>query len=165
VVRDVLQAVSPQAELAGVALSASLAPDLPPVRGDATSVATVLSNLVVNGIKYNRTGGQVTVGARRENGTARLVVADTGIGIAPESLPRIFDEFYRAGAEASGIPGTGLGLAICRRIVHGLGGAIAADSTPGVGSTFTVTLPLVLPELQEAARVPERVANRHGASS
>jgi signal transduction histidine kinase len=108
------------------------------------SVATVVSNLVTNAIKYNRPGGQVTVRAARREGAARLEVADTGLGIPTDSLPRIFDEFYRAGGQTSGIPGTGLGLAICRRIVHDLGGAIEVSSTEGAGSTFIVTLPLAI---------------------
>jgi signal transduction histidine kinase len=149
VVHDVLEAAAAHAEHAGVTLGADLAPGIPPVRGDAVSVATVVSNLVTNAIKYNRRGGRVTVRAARRDGAARLEVADTGLGIPAGSLPRIFDEFYRAGGEASGIPGTGLGLAICRRIVHDLGGGIEVASTEGAGSTFTVTLPLVPREPQD----------------
>jgi signal transduction histidine kinase len=142
VVHDVLDAAAAHAEHAGVTLGADLAQGIPPVRGDAVSVATVISNLVTNAIKYNRRGGRVTVRAARRDGAARLEVTDTGLGIPAGSLPRIFDEFYRAGGEASGIPGTGLGLAICRRIAHDLGGGIEVASTEGAGSTFTVTLPL-----------------------
>ena len=67
-------------------------------------------------------------------------VQDTGVGIPAESLPRIFDEFYRAPASKS-IAGTGLGLAICRRVLDELGGSISVASTPGVGSTFTLRVP------------------------
>jgi two-component system, sensor histidine kinase and response regulator len=144
VVRDVLDAASPHAGHAGVTIGAEIGDGLPPVRGDAVRVATVVSNLVTNAIKYNRRGGQVTVRAAQRDGAVRLDVIDTGLGIPAGSLPRIFDEFYRAAGETSGIPGTGLGLAICRRIVHDLGGAIDVASTEGAGSTFTVTLPLAI---------------------
>jgi two-component system, sensor histidine kinase and response regulator len=144
VIGDVLDAAGPHAEHAAVTLDRDVASGIPPVRGDAVSVATVISNLVTNAIKYNRRGGQVTVRVASRAGAARLEVTDTGLGIPAESLPRIFDEFYRAGGPTSGIPGTGLGLAICRRIVHDLGGAIEVSSTEGAGSTFIVTLPLAI---------------------
>jgi two-component system, sensor histidine kinase and response regulator len=158
VVGDVLEAAMPHAAHAAVTLGADVAPGLPPVRGDAVSLATIVSNLVTNAIKYNRRGGQVVVCAVRRGGAARLEVTDTGLGIPAGSLPRIFDEFYRAGGEASGIPGTGLGLAICRRLVHDLGGAIEVTSTEGAGSIFTVTLPLVLREPQDDPEPGRRVA-------
>ena len=143
VIARVAQAAAPQAERSRVTVRTDVDPGIPPVCGDETSVATVISNLVSNGIKYNRPSGQVTVKAVREDSRARIEVADDGIGIPEDSLPRIFDEFYRVGApEVRGIPGSGLGLAICRRIVEDLGGSIDVTSTLGSGSTFTVKLPL-----------------------
>jgi signal transduction histidine kinase len=142
VLADVVTAAAPQAEHAGVAVELDVGTrPLPPIRGEAVGIATVVSNLLTNGIKYNRPGGSVRMTAAVDGPVVRLTVADTGIGIPAESLPRIFDEFYRVGGQASGIPGTGLGLAICRRILHDLGGSIEVASTPGVGTTFTVTLP------------------------
>lgn len=143
VIPQVTQAAAPQAERSQVTMATDVEAAIPPVCGDSTSVATVISNLVINGIKYNRPSGHVTVRAVRDGETARVDVADDGIGIPEESLPRIFDEFYRVGSgEARNIPGSGLGLAICRRIVQELGGTIEAASTLGSGSTFTVRLPL-----------------------
>lgn len=143
VIAQVAQAAAPHAERSGVTVTTDVDPEIPPVCGDEGSVATVISNLVINGIKYNRPSGSVTLRAAREGAMARVEVADTGIGIPEESLPRIFEEFYRVtSGEARDIPGSGLGLAICRRIVAELGGSIEVASTLGSGSTFTVRLPL-----------------------
>jgi signal transduction histidine kinase len=143
VIAQVAQAAAPHAERSSVTVTTEVDAGIPPVCGDASSVATVISNLVINGIKYNHPSGQVTVRAVREEDVARVDVADTGIGIPAESLPRIFEEFYRVtSGEAQGVPGSGLGLAICRRIVEELGGSIDVVSTLGTGSTFTVRLPL-----------------------
>ena len=143
VIAQVAQAASQQAERSGVTVRTDVAPGIPPVCGDATSIATVISNLVVNGIKYNRPSGEVAVRAVRDGTTARVDVTDNGIGIPADSLPHIFEEFYRVGTpEGRKIPGSGLGLAICRRIVQELGGSIDVASTLGSGSTFTVKLPL-----------------------
>ena len=143
VISQVAQAAAADAERSGVTVMTRVDPDIPPVTGDAGSVATVISNLVINAIKYNRPRGEVTVRAARDGEMARIEVADTGIGIPEESLPRIFEEFYRVGGGAArDIPGSGLGLAICRRIVEELGGSIEVASTLGSGSTFTVRLPL-----------------------
>jgi heavy metal sensor kinase len=117
--------------------------DLPPleITGDAERVSQVIANLLVNAIQYNRDGGEVRVSARRESGLAILSVADTGQGIAPEDLARVFDRFYRADKSRAG-GGAGLGLSICKAIAEAHGGAIEAASQPGGGSTFTVRLPV-----------------------
>jgi signal transduction histidine kinase len=141
VAAPVLEACRPQAQAAGVTLHQ----DVPPcvLRVDPASLATVLSNLVTNGIKYNRVGGRVTLRAAREDDSCRIEVEDTGVGIAAEALPRLFEEFYRIRTDQTrDIPGSGLGLAICRRLVSALGGRIAVASRPGDGTTFTVRLPL-----------------------
>jgi signal transduction histidine kinase len=143
VIEHVAQAAAPQAARAYVTVKTDVEGAIPPVRGDATSIGTVISNLVSNAIKYNRPSGEVSVRAVREGEAARIEVTDTGIGIPEDSLPRIFEEFYRVGSGvARDIPGSGLGLAICRRIVQELGGSIDVTSTLGSGSTFTVRLPL-----------------------
>ena len=136
---QVLQAVAPQAEAAGVTVRSELEPDLPCVTGDPVAVSTVLSNLVVNGIKYNRRGGAVTVRGARQGDHIVLEVRDDGIGIPSQCLPDLFREFYRIRSpETRDIPGTGLGLAICKRIVTELGGEIGVESREGRGSTFVV---------------------------
>ncbi len=143
VIAQVARAAAADAERSGVTVMTRVEPEIPPVCGDAGSVATVISNLLTNAIKYNRPSGEVALRATRDGEMARIEVADTGIGIPEESLPRIFEEFYRVGSGAArDIPGSGLGLAICRRIVEELGGSIEVASTLGSGSTFTVRLPL-----------------------
>jgi heavy metal sensor kinase len=114
------------------------------VEGDQTRLTQLLLNLVNNGIKFTPAGGSVTISATRDGRWAVLRVADTGIGIPPEHLPRVFERFYRVDpARSRDRGGTGLGLAIARWIVQAHGGEIQVASTPGQGTTFTVRLPLV----------------------
>ena len=136
----VVEAHREKAALRGIGID--LAPDpaalQPPgalaVEGDATCLSVLFENLVDNAVKYNRPGGSVTVAARLAAGEAVIEVRDTGLGVAPEALPFLFDEFYRGRAAASGkVRGSGLGLAICRRIAAELGGAIEVESAPGAG--------------------------------
>jgi len=143
VVGDVVQGLLPLAEKAQVTVTVERSGDAPPVRGDRVSLAMLLSNLVSNAIKYNRKGGSVTVRTAQKDGLAEIEVADTGIGIPPEGLDRLFQEFYRVKTDLTrSIPGTGLGLAICHRIVSELGGTIGVRSTEGQGTTVTVRLPI-----------------------
>ncbi len=102
-----------------------------------------LLNLIANAIKFNRPGGEVRVSARKAgDGNLQIAVADTGIGIPSQDLPRIFERFYRVDkARSREVGGTGLGLSIVRHVVEGMNGTIRAESQLGRGSTFTVTLP------------------------
>jgi GAF domain-containing protein/ActR/RegA family two-component response regulator len=101
----------------------------------------VLLNLLSNGIKYNRPNGVVTISTEPvAEGRLRLRVADTGEGIAPDKLARLFTPFDRLGAEASAIEGTGLGLALSKSLVEAMGGTLRVQSQQGVGSTFSVEL-------------------------
>lgn len=115
------------------------------VIGDRDRLKQLMINLLSNALKYTPEGGRVTLGLARVNGWARLTVSDTGPGIPPEDLPRIFDRFYRvdkARNRAQG--GAGLGLAIAQRVAKMHGGRIevASEGAPGRGSTFSVWLPL-----------------------
>jgi signal transduction histidine kinase len=116
----------------------------PPIRlrADRTKLSRVLSNLVGNAIKFTETGG-VTISAAVSSREGVLIrVRDTGVGIAPEQLDRVFDEFTQIHKpEGERNKGWGLGLAICRRLVNALGGAITVESALGQGSVFTVRLP------------------------
>jgi PAS domain S-box-containing protein len=113
------------------------------VEADRREMEQVFTNLISNGIKYNRPGGGVTVTLRPEDGWVRVDVSDTGLGISRDDLAEIFDEFYRVRSEeTSKISGTGLGLTIVKRIVEGHFGRLDAESELGKGSTFTVRLPL-----------------------
>ena len=101
----------------------------------------VLLNLLSNAIKYNREGGRVTVSCTPvDGGIIRTSVADTGPGMTPEKLARMFTPFDRLGAEATTITGTGLGLALSKRLVEAMHGQIGVESQPGAGSTFWVDI-------------------------
>jgi signal transduction histidine kinase len=113
------------------------------VTGDADALTHVVVNLIDNALNYTPRGG-VTVAARTEGAAAVVEVRDTGIGIGPEHLPRVFDRFYRVDPSRS-TSGSGLGLAIVRSIVERHGGTVEAESVPGAGTTLRVTLPNVGP--------------------
>jgi signal transduction histidine kinase len=117
--------------------------DLPPVRADGERLHQVLFNLLDNAVRFTPNGGSVTVTAERQNGSVEVRVADTGVGISQEHLPRLFERFYRADpARSRGDGGTGIGLAIARSVVEAHGGHITAESEPGNGSVFTFDLPV-----------------------
>jgi signal transduction histidine kinase len=110
--------------------------------GDAERLEDVMSSLLDNAGKYTRPGGVVAVRTRRVLDEVVIEVSDTGKGIPPKDLPRLFDRFYRSDqARAEGEPGFGLGLAIAKSIVENMGGTVSADSELGEGTTFTVTVP------------------------
>ena len=112
------------------------------VQGDDERLKRVLLNLLDNGIKYTPAGGHVTLSLERTGEEARLKVKDTGIGLSAEEQDRVFERFYRsAEGRSSGEGGAGLGLCIARSIVEAHGGRIEVESSPGLGSTFTVVLP------------------------
>lgn len=111
------------------------------VLGDKERLRVVFDNLLENAIKYNRSGGTVTVSYMHEDGTVRVRVADTGVGIPPEHIPRILERFYRVDRNRSReVGGTGLGLAIVKHILEAHGTIVAVESEVGVGSTFSFTL-------------------------
>jgi len=111
-------------------------------RGDATRVRQVLSNLIANAVKFTHEG-EVSVRLGKSAGGVRFEVSDTGIGIAPDRVARLFEKFVQADASATRqYGGSGLGLAICQELCRAMGGAITVGSAPGQGSTFAVDLPL-----------------------
>ncbi len=115
------------------------------IRTDSRLINLVLKNLVENSVKFTPGGGRVTVSVRESQpgGMVTLCVSDTGIGIAPEHLDRVFERFYQVDSARSGSAGrgTGLGLAIVKHAVHALGGAVSLQSTVGVGTTVTCEFP------------------------
>jgi two-component system, OmpR family, phosphate regulon sensor histidine kinase PhoR len=131
-----------QADRAGLRLEVQLSPELPAVRADEERIERVLVNLIHNAIKFTPPDGTVSVGAREGKGEVVVWVADTGVGIDPADLSRIFERFYKADrSRAEG--GTGLGLAIVKHLIQAHGGRIWAESTEGAGSTFYFTLPVL----------------------
>jgi signal transduction histidine kinase len=111
------------------------------VQADPTRLRQVLLNLLSNAIKYNRAGGHVALRARADGDRVELEVADTGRGLDRAQLQDLFQPFNRLGAERDGIEGTGIGLAIVKALTERMGGHVAVESRPGVGSCFTLTLP------------------------
>ena len=140
-VQEAADRLMAQADRAGLRLSAQLPPQLPKVMAHRERIQQVLVNLIHNAIKFTPVDGEITVGARQEGDWILISVADTGVGISPENLPRIFERFYKADRSRSG-GGTGLGLAIAKHVVEAHGGRIWAESIEGRGSTFTFSLPL-----------------------
>ncbi len=138
-IEPVLQRMQPQAEPKGLRLAANYDQSLR-VLADPDNVRRTLQNLVHNAIKFTPVDGAVTVGATDAGEDVRFRVQDTGVGIDPDDLPRIFERFYKADRTRSE-SGTGLGLAIARHIVEAHGGRIWAESVYGKGATFYFTLP------------------------
>jgi heavy metal sensor kinase len=115
------------------------------INADRTRISELITNLLVNAIRYNQPGGLVNVTLAATGDDTMLSVADTGAGITPQDQPRIFERFFRADkARSREAGGSGLGLAICRSIVNAHGGSIDFISQVGLGTTFTVRLPLGL---------------------
>jgi PAS domain S-box-containing protein len=135
--REVIELVQPLADASGVTVEmrAETEPEIMAV-ADAVRFRQVLLNLLTNAIKYNRRGGRVTLAGREIGGMIVVRVRDTGRGIAPDQLTRIFLPFERLEADALGIDGAGVGLALSKRLVEAMGGQVGVDSTLGVGSTF-----------------------------
>jgi signal transduction histidine kinase len=156
-VEQAVDQATPTARRRGVELSLDLPKEAIRVRHDPVRIGQVVTNLVGNALKFTPRGGTVRVAVRgtREGG-ARIEVADSGVGIDPAELPRIFDRFFRGSraSEARG-SGSGLGLAIVRSIVEMHGGTVDVESRLGEGSTFTVTLPR---QPRDPAGEPSRMA-------
>ncbi|MEM6750102.1 MAG: ATP-binding protein [Planctomycetota bacterium] len=134
---------APQADDAGLEWVLELPPKLPPVRGDREKLTVAVHNLAGNAVKYTPEGGRVTVSVRHEGAWLSIDVSDTGIGISEEDQAQLFQRFFRAeDKQVRAIQGTGLGLALAREVVRLHEGDITVTSTPGQGSTFTVTLPV-----------------------
>lgn len=145
VLRKIAEAHRSRAEAGGLLYETDLPPDDGPnVRADEEAVRQVLDNLIDNALKYTPEGGRVSVTCRVEAGRVGIDVADTGIGIPREDLPRVFERFYRVDkARSRELGGTGLGLSIVKHLVLTLGGKVIVESRVGQGSTFRVTLPLL----------------------
>lgn len=149
-----------QADRASVTVIQEVEADLPPVWADSARIIQVLINLIQNALKFTPAGGQVTLDISRCPEGVQFSVRDTGIGVSPADLPRIFERFYKVDrSRATG--GTGLGLAIAKHLVRAHGGRIWAESAgEGQGTTLSFTLPLapVEEDTVEAARVPPELA-------
>lgn len=142
--RDVVALLADRAETKGISLVAEIDPALPRWwRGDPVRLRQVVMNLVGNGVKFTERGEVRMTAGVAHNGGIALVVSDTGIGIEPDAISRLFRKFEQANAATSRkYGGAGLGLAICKNIVDAMGGTIEVRSERGAGSVFKVQLPL-----------------------
>jgi two-component system, OmpR family, phosphate regulon sensor histidine kinase PhoR len=139
--REAVERTRPHAERAGlqVVLADGINPDLM-IEADGRRIGQVLTNLLANAVKFSRPGGRIEAGARASDGGVEFWVADTGVGIPPDQLARVFERFYKTDPSRAG-EGTGLGLAICKHLVQAHGGSIWAESAgEGRGATFRFTL-------------------------
>ncbi|WP_308796918.1 sensor histidine kinase [Agromyces silvae] len=148
IVRDAVEALRPRSDDHGISVHVTSA-DSAIARVDAFRIRQVVDNLLSNAIKYNRDGGEVTIGVTANEGTAWIVVRDTGIGIPESEVSKVFDRFYRSDAVRQGtVHGSGLGLGIAREFILRHGGDIDISSEEGSGTTVFVTLPLEGPTTQ-----------------
>jgi signal transduction histidine kinase len=142
----VLERYKTQAAARGIHLSLTEDRDLPPVSGDGKSLERALTALVDNAIKFSPKGGDVEIRLKKGQGQVMVTVEDHGIGISPNTRPRIFDRFYHLEKEAGDLfGGIGLGLAITRQVIQQHKGSIDVESDHGKGSTFTLRLPVWTP--------------------
>ena len=146
IISETVDLIQPLARNKGVSLQLvganSRSPLQPLVRGNKEILQEVFTNLIDNGIKYNKDGGTVTISIKENGSHMSIEISDTGIGISKADIPFIFDEFFRVKTEKTQrITGTGLGLSIVKRMVETHSGSIKVISEPGKGSTFTVSLP------------------------
>ncbi|MBI2217805.1 MAG: GAF domain-containing protein [Candidatus Rokubacteria bacterium] len=142
-VQNALMLVRGRADAHGIRLELSIDGRLGEFVGDQRKIKQILLNLLSNAVKFTPDGGRVSIEARAVDGVVEVSVADTGIGIAPEDHPAVFEEFRQVGTDyARKREGTGLGLALAKRFVELHGGTIGVKSAPGEGSTFTFTLPV-----------------------
>ncbi|HEX6778180.1 MAG TPA: ATP-binding protein [Ktedonobacterales bacterium] len=142
VIQGAIEEVELAAADSNVQLAVRIAPDLPPFLADEGRLKQVVRNLLTNAIKFTPEGGQVSVIGEARGGSIEITVRDTGRGILPEHLPRIFERFYQVARGQGSRGGQGLGLAIVKTIVERHHGSISVESTPGEGSAFTISIPI-----------------------
>ena len=140
-VREIVDSFGSQADPAGVSLEAQVSSGLPPVDADPVRAREILSNLIANALRYTPSGGHVTVTAQPADAAVAIDVRDTGAGIAPDRIGRIFDRFYKSPESR----GAGLGLAIAKQLVEAHRGEISATSVLGKGTDIRFTLPAEAP--------------------
>ena len=142
ILSETLQLLKPLADSRKVTIKLNLQDNLPMVQGDAESLKQAFTNLISNGISYNREGGTVTVNTGEEGNDLIVEICDTGIGISEDNLHFIFEDFFRVKSkETQGLNGSGLGLPIAKRIIEAHNGSIRVASEVGRGTTFSVALP------------------------
>jgi PAS domain S-box-containing protein len=143
IVMQVIEAQEPIAASKNLTMEFEATPNLPPVLVDAKQAERFISNLVANALNYTPSGGVVRVTTGVQGEQVVFTIRDTGIGIAPQALPHIFERFYRSEEAVRTAEGTGLGLAIVKEMVQRFGGSIEVESLVGKGTLFTIRLPAI----------------------
>lgn len=143
IVAKAVESIQPHATRKAIEIETAVGDRLPQINGDEGSLTEVVTNLLGNAVKYSFPNSKIQVQAKAQDSEVAVSVTDTGVGIAKEDLPHLFQDFSRGQAQPEGVSGCGLGLAISRRIVEVHGGSISVESKPGKGSTFTIHLPVV----------------------
>src|SRR5579871_3691646 len=162
VIEHALRSTQGMSQKEGFVVDVRVDPDLPPIVADMSVLSQCLQNLILNAVKYSK-GHRwigISAGMSREASEILISVEDHGIGIQPAELSRIFEAFYRSPEVTSNIHGTGLGLSIAKRSAEVFGGKLTVSSQVGVGSVFTVHLPLAKNAREKAAFEPSAI---HGA--
>jgi PAS domain S-box-containing protein len=157
IIAECVRIISPLAADSGVTVIINDSDDVT-VLADAQRLTQVVINLMSNAVKFNRPNGRVTIDRVVLGDRLRLSVIDTGPGIEPAMQSRLFTAFDRLDADMKGIEGTGLGLALSKSLIEALGGTIGVDSTPGVGSTFWIELPISDEPRSEPQLIAPRVS-------
>ncbi len=143
IIQETVSLMEPRAKEQGVTLNVSCV-DMKPVSADPKGMEELFNNLITNAINYSPEGGKVSITAKNLGNQMEIDVADTGVGIPPEELPKIFDKFYRVKhPKTRHVTGTGLGLAIVKNVVDAHEGTIDVQSVPGKGTVFKVLLPVI----------------------
>jgi len=143
IIRDVVDSYRPKAKEQNLSIKLTIEENIPKVKIHKQTIRRVLENLISNAIKYNRPNGEVSINVVKKGTNIEVSVKDTGVGIKPEEIDKLFDIFFR-GSAAIGTKreGVGLGLSIVKRIIKAHGGDIWVESLPGKGSKFTFSLPV-----------------------
>ncbi len=155
VISKAFESVQPQAMRKDIDLLTSVEEPMSLVQGDEGTLVEALVNIMGNAVKYSRVGSRVLVKAKEKEGDVFISVADTGVGIAKEELPFVFDDFYRGKSGDAVEKGSGLGLALTRRIIEAHNGSISAESELGRGSTFVIRLPTLGQLMPETGALAE----------
>lgn len=161
-VQELLESLSalhaPSARLKGLSIRVQISPEVPPaLMGDSLRIGQVLNNLLSNAIKFTERG-QIDLQAHAESDQVQFVVRDAGIGIAPEKLQAVFEPFQQADNSITRrFGGTGLGLTISRKLARAMGGDLCVNSAQGIGSVFTLNVPLVAAQLRDLPGMPSAV--------
>lgn len=143
VIETIEDLLMPQLKEKEISLQKNIPPDLPDIPMDASHIERVFTNLIGNAIKFTPVNGTITISALRQADTLRISVADTGIGIKPEDIEKLFDEFYRVENEINeNVKGSGLGLSLVKKIIAAHNGTIHVQSIPGQETEFSFSLPL-----------------------